>query len=263
MRLPLKFRPRISQMIIEVVGAAIMTGFGGYCLYSFASPAELHQYPSFLAWIRSSPVKLPFLLVSAVFFLSVLCWLTVAMINLLTGSPFNYILVDRQGIGYRNFWGEKRFSWKDLGPIQSLQFSVWRARGQQLRFWVAADTLGTEQAGRSFDLWRWGGPSGANLRIPASTYLGGGWLVGSLPLATDSAASWLEELRLAAKIDRLEAEVSDPPYNFRAPVELEPGADPSAIDNAPLEGAHPGLPEPGTRSFGARQTPPAGGVVER
>jgi hypothetical protein len=263
MRLPLKFRPRLSQLIMEVAGAAVMTGIGGYYLYNFAPPAELHQYPNFFAWVKSAPLKLPFLLMATVFFLSALAWLTVALINLLGGSPFNYIVVDRQGISYRNFWGDKRFSWKDLGPIRPLQFSVWRARGQQLRFWITADTLGAEEARRSFDWWRWGGSSGVNLRIPAATYLSGGWLVGSLALATDSAAGWLEELRQAAKIDRLEAEISDPPYNFRSPIELEPGADPSALDNAPFEAARGGLPEPGSRSFGARRPPSAEGVVER
>jgi caspase recruitment domain-containing protein 6 len=280
-----------------------MTAFGGYCLYNFAPPAELREYPNLFAWLASSPIIVPFVLVTTVFFLGALCWLAVALVNLLAGSPFNYILVDRQGIGYRSFWGEKHFSWKELGPIRSLEFSIWQARGQQLRFWIAADTLGAEAARRGVEWWRWGGPSGAHLRIPATTYLGGGWLVGSLALATDSAASWLEELRQAAKIDRLEAEVADPPYNFRMPVELEAQADPSALDNAPLGDARPsdarpsdarpsdarpsdarpsdarpsdarpsdarpgvtrvGLPEPGTRSFGARRAPPAEGVAER
>lgn len=264
MRLPLKFRPRISQLIVEVLGATILTVLGAYYIYNFAPPEELRLYPNFFAWMRSSPFKLPFLLIAVIFFLSALGLLTVALINLLGGSPFNYLVVDRQGIGYRNFWGEKRFSWKDLGPIQSLQFSIWRARGQQLRFWIAADTLGSAEAGGRFDLWRWGGPSGPNLRVPAATYLGGGWLVGSLALAVDSAASWLEELRLEARIDRLDPNnIPQPPHNFRAPVELEPGADPSALDNAPVKDPEVGLPEPAARSFGARRMPGAGGVVER
>jgi len=263
MRLPLKFRPRISQLIIEVIGAVILTVMGAYYIYNFASPEDLRQYPNLFAWARSSAVKLPFLLIAVVFFLSSLGLLTVAVINLFGGSPFNYIVVDKHGISYRNFWGEKRFSWKDLGPIQSLQFSIWRARGQQLRFWIAADTLGTAEAGGRLDLWRWGGPSGPNLRIPAATYLGGGWLVGSLALAVDSAASWLEELRVEARADRLDtAEISDPPYNFRTPVELAPGADPSALDNAPIAVKLDDLPDHASRSFGARK-PGSGGVVER
>src|SRR5262249_28628214 len=153
-------------------------------------------------WLHSSPIMIPFLLGSVLLFLTGLGWFTVALLNLFGGSPFNYFIVDAQGLTYRNFMGEQRYSWKDLGPVQAHKISAWQGRGSQRRYWIQADTLGTEQGGGSTDF-DWPSTTGS-LRIPAATYLGSGFMVGGLALSTDEAAGWLEELRQLVRIGHLE-----------------------------------------------------------
>jgi hypothetical protein len=219
MRLPLKFLPRQGALIGEVVGAGIMVVIALDFLGQYASPADLHRYKSIGDWLHSSPILIPFLLGSFALFLTGLGWCTIALLNLLGGSPFNYFIVDRHGITYRNLMGEQRYSWKDLGPIQSHKVSIWQGRGSQRRLWIQADTLGTEAGGGSstYDL-----PSSTgSLRIPSTVYLGSNWLVGSLALSTDTAAGWLEELRQLVRIGRLEPDdIPDPPECFRTPIEI-------------------------------------------
>jgi hypothetical protein len=110
-----------------------------------------------------------------------------------------------------------------------------RARGNQLRHWIAADTVAGAGGG---DMWLWTGLAGANLRIPAATFVGSGWLIGSIALATDDAAGWLEELRQLARLDRLGPEdIPPPPAAFRAPLEVEYGDEDFAPPPAPGEAA--------------------------
>jgi hypothetical protein len=222
MRLPLKFLPRISQLVADVIGGVILLGFGLVFFSQYASPSDLERYHGFGEWLHANPLDLPFLLSSVALLLLGLGWLAVTVMNLVSGSPFNYLIVDRAGITYRNFWRENHYPWKSLGPVQSLKLSSWQGRSSQRRHWIAADASGAETVGV--------GPFWANptdtLRIPASVYLGGGFLIGTLDLATDDAAGWLEELRQLARNGHLEAEdIPPPPANFRTPIAIGSGAD--------------------------------------
>ncbi len=235
MRLPLKFRPLTRQLVADVIGAAVMIGFGLVFFGNYASPEGLRRYASLGAWLEANRIELPFMLGSIVLLLSGLGWFTVALINLVADSPFNHLIVDRQGITYRNFWRENRYSWKDLGPVHSFRTSAWQGRSSQRRCWIVADTLGTEAGGGSHAFWS--NPAGS-LRIPATVYLGGGWLVGGGELAAHDAAGWLEELRQLARSDRLEADdVPPPPAGFRPPIEIAYGGAPPPSTEAAATGA--------------------------
>lgn len=226
MHLPLKFLPRMSQLIADVAGSGILLAFGIAFFSQYASPGDLDRYDGFTDWLRANPVDLPFLLVSIALLLFGLAWLAVAAINLVSGSPFNYLIVDRDGITYRNFWRENRYAWQDLGPIQPVRLSAWQGRSSQRRHWIVSDGFGSatiHSAG-----WFWSNPDDT-LRIPAAVYLGGGMLIGSLDLATSDAAGWLEELRVMAREGHLDtADLPEPPSVFREPV---------AIDTAKNHGA--------------------------
>src|SRR3569833_2074745 len=115
MRLPLKFLPKVSQRVADAVGAAILLWFGFSFFSSYASPADLQRYNGFGDWLDNNLSVLPFLIVSIFLLLAGLGWLTVAVLNLAMGSPFNYLIVDLSGITYRNFWRENRYPWKELG----------------------------------------------------------------------------------------------------------------------------------------------------
>src|SRR3979409_548901 len=101
MRLPLKFLPRMSQLIADLIGAARIIGFGLTFFLQYASPEDLQRYGSFGGWWRANAMMVPFLLVSIAFLLAALGWGAVAVINLVTGSPFNYLIIDRIGLTYR------------------------------------------------------------------------------------------------------------------------------------------------------------------
>jgi hypothetical protein len=203
MRLPLKFLPRKSQQLAELVGALILIGFGIAFFAQYAAPDDLARYPGFGAWLHDNVVTIPFLLGSIALLLAALGWCAVAVINLVSGSPFNYLIVDPAGITYRNFWRESRFLWPELGPFQAIRVSSWQGRSSQRRHWVVAET-----AGRA-------------LRIPAAAYLRGAFL-GTLDLSANDAAGWLEELRQLARIGRLQTEeLPPPPDAFRAPIEID------------------------------------------
>jgi hypothetical protein len=219
MRLPLKFLPRMSQLIAEAIGALVMLGIGIAFFSDYASPGDFQHSGGFVAWLRANPLAFVFMLASIGLLLAGLGWFTVAVINLVSGSPFNYLIIDRFGITYRNFWRENRYSWKDLGPVQALNLGIWQGRSSQRRHWIIADTLGTESGGGRGPFWS--NPEGT-LRIPAAVYLGGGMLIGTLDLATNDAAGWLEELRQLARADRFETEgVPRPPDCFRTPIEID------------------------------------------
>lgn len=218
MRLPLKFKPRKSQLIADLAGAAVMFIVGLAFFSNYASPGDLGHYPSFVDWLRANAIQVPFMLGSIGLLLFGLAWLVVAAINLFGDSPFNYLLLDRQGLTHRNFWGESRYSWKDLGRIEPLRISAWQSKSSQRRNWIVAETLGTEGGGGSMAFWS----NSGRLRIPASAYVGGGMLIGTLELATADAAGWLEELRQMARADRLIDEDIPPlPDCFTPPIEVE------------------------------------------
>jgi hypothetical protein len=229
MRLPLKFLPRMSQLIADVVGGAIMLGFGLAFFSDYATPADLDRYNGFLGWLRVNWAELPFMVASILLLLFGLAWFTVAAINLVSGSPFNYLIVDRTGITYRNFWRENRYSWNNLGLIQPLRFTAWQGRSSQRRNWIVADASGDDKVYGSAPFWS--NPSDT-LRIPANVYLGGGLLIGSLELSTNDAARWLEDLRQRVRDGELDAsDIPPPPDTFRAPIELDAvGATGRAID---------------------------------
>jgi len=219
MRLPLKFLPRKNQLIADVVGSVILLGFGVDFFGQYAAPANFAPYSGFLEWLRANPLDLPFMLVSIVLLLLALAWFTVAVINVVSKSPFNYLVVDRTGVTYRNFWRENRYGWKELGPIQALKLSSWQGRSSQRRHWIVADALGDDTPFGFGPFWS--NPT-HTLRIPAAVYLRGGGLFGSLDPATGDAAGWLEALRQLARIDRLATDDLPPaPACFRTPVEIE------------------------------------------
>ena len=226
MHLPLKFLPRMSQLIADVIGGMIMLGFGISFFSDYASPVDFERYHGFFAWLRANPLDLPFMLGSIALLLFGLGWFTVAVINLVSNSPFNHLIVDRDGIIYRNFWRENRYLWKALGPIQPQRLSAWQGRSSQRRDWVVADASGAAKVYGSAPFWS---NATDTLRIPANVYLGGGLLIGTLDLATNDAAGWLEELRQRARDGHLEtADIPPPPSAFRTPIEIE------AVPAAPL-----------------------------
>jgi hypothetical protein len=221
MRLPLKFLPRMSQLIADVVGGAIMLGFGLAFFSDYAAPADIDRYNGFLGWLRVNWADLPFMLASILLLLFGLAWLTVAVINLASNSPFNHLIVDRTGITYRNFWRENRYPWANLGLIQPLRFSAWQGRSSQRRNWIVADASGEDKVYGSAPFWS--NPTDT-LRIPANVYLGGGLMIGTLELATSDAARWLEELRQRARDGGLDTDIPPPPGAFRAPIEIDAAA---------------------------------------
>jgi hypothetical protein len=186
----------------------------------------------FADWLGGGATpRLLFLGLSLLVFLGGLGYLTVAVLNLVAGSPFKYLVVDRHGISHRTFFGEKRYSWKDLDEIQPHKISLWRSRSREQRYWIVEGYYGK--------------PGG--LRISAGDYLGGGWLFGDVALATDEAAYWLESLRLLARADRLEPDDFPPPPSvLREPIEIDYANDGAAKEPAP------DLPHPAERSFGNR-----------
>jgi hypothetical protein len=228
MRLPLKFLPRKSQLILDVIGSLILLGFGGDFFSQYAAPSNFARYDGFRDWLRANPLDFPFMLCSIALLLIGLAWFTVAIINLASNSPFNYLIVDRVGITYRNFWRENRYAWKNLGPIEALLLSAWQGRSSQRRHWIVADATDAEFTGGFGPFWS--NPPDT-LRIPASVYLGGGMLIGTLDLATNDAAAWLEEVRRLARDGKLDGdELPPPPSCFRAPIEV---AAPPALMGSP------------------------------
>jgi hypothetical protein len=240
MQLPIKIIPRLFTRIGFVIGALATLAMS--CVLAGNVLPELlgiqHDFGK-IAWLLIA--------LSAVVFLGSLVGLTVGLINLFGGSPFQYLMIDRQGITYRKLLGAQRFSWKDLGPFQAIQLGLIRPRRTEQRYWIVADTLGAIEGGAR-GLWPLSGS--ASLRIPANTYLWPGILVGSMALAAGDAAGWLEQQRQLARNDRLDTEgIPDPPAAFRTPMTI----------GAPLE-PNAG-PDSGTalHNFGKRRKP----VIER
>jgi hypothetical protein len=201
MRLPVKFLPRQSQHIGNAVGAVVIIIFGLAFMSNYLPDGTAAGNLTFGEWLSASGVRLPFLVLASLVPLFGLTALTVALVNLLSGSPFHHMIVDRFGIRSRTFFGEKHFSWKELGPIRPLRLSALRAFGLDRRFWIISDTFSGEARN---DTRR---PlSTFNLRIPVASYLGSSWLGGDVEPAMNATAAWLDSLR---KLAREEALTSD------------------------------------------------------
>src|SRR3569623_431855 len=147
MRLPLKFMPQRSHLILEMIGGVMISGVGLDFFSDYAAPSDFARFTGVGDWLSHNIAQVPFLLCSVAVMLFGLAWFTVAALNYFSGSPFNYLIVDRQGITYRNFWRENRYAWKDLGPSQALNLTAWQGRSSQRRHWIAADTIGGESGG--------------------------------------------------------------------------------------------------------------------
>lgn len=248
MKLPAKFLPKQSQHVGNVVGAVIIIVMGLAFMTSYLPDRTLpeHANLSFGEWVGLSGIRLPFLLITVVVLLFGLVALTVALINLLSGSPFAYFIVDRFGIQTRTFFSETRFSWKDLGPIRPLRRSVLQAFGLDRRFWIVSDTFSGE--GRN-DTRR--ALSSFSLRIPVASYLGSSWVGGNIGPSMDATAAWLESLRKLAREESLNAD--DAP---EAPEALGPGQplEKPAAETPPAAPASD-LPAMSDRKFGRRDRP--------
>jgi hypothetical protein len=201
MRLPLKFLPRQSQQLVDVIGAAVILVFGLSLVIDYLPTGSPAAGRNFVDWLGGAGA-LPFLAISILCFLFALAWSAVALVNLFGGSPFEHLIVDRFGLTHRTFWREKRYSWKELEPIGALEIGLLRARSTQRRHWIV------EQGTRG------------GLRIAAADYLGSFWR-GGLGLATGEAANWLENLRQLARADQLDPDdIPPPPAAFRPPIEI-------------------------------------------
>ena len=250
MRLPVKFLPKQGQHIGNAVGAVIIILFGLAFMSSYLPSGGAAGNLTFGEWLEANGVELPFLVLASLVPLFGLAALTVALLNLFGGSPFNHLIVDRFGIRSRTFFGEKQFSWKELGPIRPLRLSALRAFGLDRRFWIVSDTFsgeGRRDAHRAL--------SSFNMRIPVTAYLGSAWLGGNVAPAMDETAAWLESLRKLAH-----AEALNPDDVPDAPDVLGPGLPIEKPIAAPAKPAtEPDLPAMADRKFGRRDGP----TVER
>jgi len=203
MRLPVKVIPSLGQRIGRVIGNIVSMLIGVAMLINFAGPGHERS-----AWY--------FVAVAAALFLTGLGGATVGLINVFGGSPFQHLIIDRQGITVRKIWRPQRFSWKDLGPFHTYRSSI-RPRNSGPRYAIAAEAIGTIQGGTAGF---WPLSRSATLRIPAATYLRTPWLViGSMEPFADDAVAWLEQLRQLALMDRLaEEELRDWPFAVVLPL---------------------------------------------
>ena len=205
MRLPLKFLPWPSQQIAEVAAAVFITLFSLALVINYL-PDQPAAGQGFDAWFAVNRLMLLFLAITVALFLAGLGWIAVTVINLTSGSPFKYLVVDRFGITHRVFLSEKRYSWKDLETIKAHRVSLWRARSNEQRYWIVES--------------HYSNPGG--MKISAGDFVGSGWLFGNIALATEDTANWLESLRLLARADRLEPDdIPPPPSALRAPIEID------------------------------------------
>lgn len=257
MKLPVKFVPRQSQHLGNVVGAVIIILFGLVFMNSYLPDraATENMQMSFGEWLGLSGVRLPFLLVTVMVLLFGLVALALSLLNMSGGSPHSHFIVDRFGIQVRSLFGETRLSWKDLGPIRPLRRTVLQALGLDRRFWIVSDTFSGE--GR-VDARR--PVSSFTLRIPVTAYVGSSWL-GDVGPAMEATAAWLESLRKLAREDRLDPEnAPDAPAELGAggPVDRQTAAE--AVRAAtkapsPRPAADDDLPAMADRKFGRRDGP--------
>jgi hypothetical protein len=253
MQLPVKFVPKQSQHLGNVVGAAIIILFGLAFMSSYLPDrtAAENVNLTFGEWLGFSGVRLPFLLIAIAVLLFGLSALTISLINMLSGSPYSHFIVDRFGIQVRTLFSESRYSWKDLGPIRPLRRSVLQAFGLDRRFWIVSDTFsgeGRNDARRPL--------SSFTLRIPATSYLGSSWLGGHVGPAMDATAAWLESLRKLAREESLDSDAApDAPKELGHCQPLEKPAPASPSTAKPSKPADPDLPAMADRKFGRRDGP--------
>jgi hypothetical protein len=246
MRLPAKFIPQHSLRVAIVVGAAIFAVFAFAFLNSYLPTTAPAKGETFGHWLTGGDrMQLSLLILAFAILLFGLAVLAITLIDLLTGSPFNFLIIDRFGIRLHRIFGETRLSWKDLGPIRALHLGP--LNGSR-RYWIVSDTFSGEDrndARRPL--------SSFTLRIPATAYLGRGWFSGGVDAAVDVAAAWLEALRQSAREDTLDVDnVPD------APEELGPAVPLAQPDNA-LTPEGSDLPAMADRKFGRRD----GSTIER
>ena len=254
MRLPAKFLPKQSQQIGNVIGAAAITFLGLTFMMGYLPQSAVQKGQSFGQWLTGNGTQLPFLLPTFAMFLFGLGALAVALIDLLSGSPFNHLIVDRLGIRTRTLFGENYLSWKELGPIRILRLNPLQAFGLSRRFWIVSDTFSGEtrsdirRALKTF-----------NFRFSASFYLGNNWFGSGVEPAAEATAAWLETLRQLAREERLESEDAPdapealgPGVAASKPADQKPSAQkPAAATSAPSSD----LPAMADRKFGRRDEP--------
>jgi hypothetical protein len=255
MKLPVKFVPKQSQHLGNVIGAVIIILFGLVFMTSYLPDraATENVQMSFGEWLGLSGVRLPFLLVTVAVLLFGLVALALSLLNMTGGSPHSHFIVDRFGIRIRSLFGETRLSWKDLGPIRPLRRTILQALGLDRRFWIVSDTFSGEgrvDARRAL--------SSFTLRIPVTTYVGSSWL-GDVAPAMAATADWLENLRKLAREERLDPEnAPDAPPELGAgvPVERQAAAETvRAAAKSPRPAAGDDLPAMADRKFGRRDGP--------
>ncbi|WP_395018216.1 hypothetical protein [Dongia sp.] len=240
MKLPVKFVPKQSQHLGNVIGAVIMILFGLVFMTSYLPDrtAAENINMSFGEWLGLTGVRLPFLLITVAMLLFGLVALALSLLNMTGGSPHSHFIVDRFGIQVRGFFGETRLSWKDLGPIRPFRRTALQAMGLDRRFWIVSDTFSGEgrvDTRRAF--------SSFTLRIPVTAYVGSSWL-GNVAPAMESAAAWLETLRKLAREDAL-----DPDNAPDAPEELGSGQPVDrAVDRSASQQAAPAQAEPAAKA---------------
>jgi hypothetical protein len=256
MQLPVKFVPKQSHHVGNVIGAIIIIVFGLAFMMSYLPDRTAAENASltFGEWLGFNTVRLPFLLTTFAVLLFGLAALTISLINMLSGSPYSHFIVDRFGIQSRTLFSENRYSWKDLGPIRPLRRSALQALSRDRRLWIVSDTFSGE--GRN-DSRR--ALSSFTLRIPATSYLGSSWM-GDIDPAMDAAAAWLESLRKLAREEQLgSGEVPDAPPELGAGLTVEKPAEVTPATARPAKSIDPDLPSMADRKFGRRDGP----TVER
>jgi hypothetical protein len=251
MHLPAKFIPQHSQRIGNVVGAVAIIVVGFLFMTNYLPDGAPRPGEAFMEWVAGdSGAQFAFLLMTIAMVLFGLAGLTVALLDLMGGSPFNYLIVDRFGIRNRSIFTDRHVSWKDLGPIRVLRLSPVRALGISRRFWIVSDTYsGEERSDFRRPL------SSFTLRIPAGAYLASNWFASGVEPAAQATAAWLESLRQLARDDGLEAENAPDAPEVLAPVVPR---DSTLALTAP-EAPPPDLPSMEERKFGRRSDP----TVER
>ena len=53
MRLPLKFLPRMGQLVGDVIGSAMILGIGVLFFSDYASPSDFDRYGGLGPWLRA------------------------------------------------------------------------------------------------------------------------------------------------------------------------------------------------------------------
>ena len=252
MQLPVKFAPKQSHHLGNVVGAVIIILMGLGFMMSYLPDRTVAENANltFGEWLGFSGIRLPFLLITIAVLLFGLVALAISLINMLSGSPYNHFIVDRFGIQARTLFSENRYSWKDLGPIRPLRRGVLQAFSLDRRFWIVSDTFSGE--GRN-DTRR--ALSSFTLRIPAASYLGSSWM-GDIGPAMAATAAWLESLRKLAREDSLNADAApDAPEELGLGLPLEKPAPVTPPAAKPPKPADPDLPAMADRKFGRRDGP--------